>query len=191
MRVSVSSVPATEPVTTAEAKTHLNIDVSDHDTYIGTLVTAARKWVEGKIGRKLVTQTLISTYDQREFILPLTLPYGPVQSISSVQVYDDENDEWDTVASTAYYQAGDVLAEAEDTAATTWPTADRTRDSFRVTYVAGYGAAAAVPEEIKQAIFLLVGAMFEDRLPYVTGTTLNKLPLGWDELLYGAINYAL
>lgn len=169
----------------------MNVDVSTHDTLIATQITAARRWVEARIGRKLVTQTLIATYDQREFVLPLTLPYGPVQSISSVQVFDDEDDAWDAVASTAYYQAGDLLVEAEDTAATTWPTADRTRDSFRVTYVAGYGAASAVPDEVKQALLLIVAAMFEDRLPYLISTVVAKLPLGWDALLQGEINYAL
>ena len=43
--------PAVEPVTVAEAKAHLRVDISDDDTYIGTLITAAREWCEEYLDR--------------------------------------------------------------------------------------------------------------------------------------------
>ncbi len=58
------TAPATEPVTTAEAKTHLRVDTSDDDTLIGTLITVARRRVENDSRHQLVTATWDYTLDR-------------------------------------------------------------------------------------------------------------------------------
>ena len=57
--VTRATGPAVEPLTVAEAKLHLRVDISDDDTYIGTLITAAREWVENYLDRTLITTQLI------------------------------------------------------------------------------------------------------------------------------------
>jgi uncharacterized phiE125 gp8 family phage protein len=49
--------------------------------------------------------------------------------------------------------------------------------------VAGYGGSHTVPEPIKQAILLLVGAWFENREAVLTGTIVATLPFAVDALL--------
>ena len=57
--VTRATGPAVEPLTVAEAKLHLRVDISDDDAYIGTLITAAREWVENYLDRTLITTQLI------------------------------------------------------------------------------------------------------------------------------------
>lgn len=83
-----SSEGSTEPVTTAEAKAFAYIDTSDDDTLIGTLITAARKYIEDYCSVSLVTRTVtIKTADDNEFYLP----NGPLNAITSLQDSDGNN----------------------------------------------------------------------------------------------------
>ena len=86
-----TSAPASEPLTTAEAKTHLNIASADtsHDTYVDTLIAAARYHVETLTNRQMVTATWAFKLDRLPSgRTPLELPIAPVASVSSV-AYDD------------------------------------------------------------------------------------------------------
>jgi Phage gp6-like head-tail connector protein len=56
--------PALEPVTLADAKLHLRESDTGQDTLITALVTAARKAIEERCRRSLVTQTWMVTLDQ-------------------------------------------------------------------------------------------------------------------------------
>lgn len=55
--LSLYSPPVQEPVTLAEAKTHLRVTYTDDDALIAELITAARQWFEEQTYRALVTQT--------------------------------------------------------------------------------------------------------------------------------------
>lgn len=55
--VKVVSGPATEPVTLAEAKLHLRVDIDDDDSLIASLITAARRLCEAASKRVFVTTT--------------------------------------------------------------------------------------------------------------------------------------
>ena len=64
----------------------------------------------------------------------------------------------------------------------TWPALRRPVRAARV--VCGYGAAAAVPSAIKSAILLIVGALYENREDFVTGTIATPLPIAAETLLW-------
>lgn len=64
MPIQIIARPAVEPVTLAEAKTHLRVDLADDDLLIGALITAARQHAETITRRALVTQQWKMTLDQ-------------------------------------------------------------------------------------------------------------------------------
>jgi hypothetical protein len=70
--LTTETAPAVEPVSVSEAKEHLRVDISDDDTYIGSLITAARKYCEEYLDRALVSQQLTMRMDTfpYEFELP-------------------------------------------------------------------------------------------------------------------------
>jgi len=67
-----------------------------------------------------------------------------------------------------------------------WPsTTLRPHNGVCVTFVCGYGdAGSSVPENIRQAMRLLIGHLYENREAVVTGITAGELPLGVDRLLW-------
>lgn len=58
MTVRVVTKPSIEPLTLAEAKTHLRLEESFDDTYVTVLITAARQYIEKVCWRGLLLQTL-------------------------------------------------------------------------------------------------------------------------------------
>lgn len=160
LRVSVA--PATEPVTTAEAKIHLRVEISDDDAFISSLVASARLLVEKTINTSLITQTWELVLDGFPNSDCIKLPNGPVQSVTSVKTYD-ENDTESVFSSSSYLvdTVSDRLALNLDS---TWPTDLRPRAGVKVTYVTGYGDDGSdVPQALKQAILEMVAYWYENR----------------------------
>lgn len=164
--VSLVTAASGQVVTTAEAKSQLRVEVSDDDTLIDGYVVAAQEWCERSVpgGRQLLT----ATYDVPAACWwegPLRLPLPPLQSVTSVKYYDAAGAE-QTLAATEYLvrtprrQPGTV----ERAPGKSWPAleADR-RLPVTVRFVAGYGAAAAVPQLVKQAVLMLAAHWYEHR----------------------------
>lgn len=57
MPVQLITPPAAEPVTLVEAKAHLRLDTALDDSYVSSLITMARQYIEEVCWRGLVTQT--------------------------------------------------------------------------------------------------------------------------------------
>ena len=51
MRLTLQTAPASEPVTRDEAKTHCRVIGTADDSYVDSLITAARLYVERRTGR--------------------------------------------------------------------------------------------------------------------------------------------
>lgn len=85
--------PAVLPVSLDEAKAHLRIDHNDDDALITGLIGAAVAHLDGwtgVLGRCLVEQTWRQDFERLASCL--SLPLGPVISISSVMAGDDTVD---------------------------------------------------------------------------------------------------
>lgn len=83
--------PAIEPLTLAEAKTHLRVDGTDEDMLVQSLVTSSRLHVETLTGRALITQAWRLVLDHWPDARVLKLAIGPLQSVDAVRVYEDED----------------------------------------------------------------------------------------------------
>jgi len=182
--VKLYSAPATEPISSTEAKLHLRVDVTDDDTLITALITAARQLVEEETWRALVTQTWDYVADDWPAGDAIRLPRPPIQSVTSITYLDDAG-ATQTMAAANYivdtYQGRVVLAEGAE-----WPDGELyPASAVRVRYVAGYGAASTVPAPIKAAMLLLVGHLYENREAVASGAGVAsaELPLGVRALL--------
>jgi uncharacterized phiE125 gp8 family phage protein len=162
MRVRVLIPPAAEPVSLAEAKAHCCVDSADEDSHFLRLIIVARAAAEHETSRALVTQTLRLTLDAFPDG-PIQLRRPPVQGITQVQ-YVDTAGVTQTLAGAAY--SLDAVSEPAwllPAYGTTWPATRDQANAVSVDYVAGYGAADAVPEPIKQWMLLAIGDMDDNR----------------------------
>jgi uncharacterized phiE125 gp8 family phage protein len=168
--------PSTEPITTAEAKSHIRVDVSTEDTLIDDYIKVARRLSERLTRRSFITQTItlkLDGFSGGEIVLPRS----PAQSVTSIQ-YVDTDGATQTWSSSLY----DVDTSSEPARVTPaydedFPDTRAVANAVTVTYVAGYGSASDVPEELRLLIRLLVGHYFENREAVGT-VAMHELPLG-------------
>lgn len=181
--------PAAEPVSRTEAKLHCRIDHSTEDTYVDGLITMARELIEGRTGLSLVTQTWKLLYDRwPDHHRYLILGRGPITGVDHVK-YTDTDAVEHTWAATNYVLDGLAnpprLHLAWDAY---WPSETlRPGKAIEVQIECGFGAASAVPNRIKQAMFLTIGAMYENRSEIVIGNNASadskRLAFGVEALL--------
>lgn len=189
MGLSLVTVPATEPISLTEVKAQSRIDISDDDTYLGRLITAARQYAEGITRRAFVAQT----WDYTLAAFPdgaIELPLQPVTSVTSVSYVNSAGATvtftYGTSPDTPKY---DVLTDGPRTRIIPkynldWPETRDHGNAVTVRFVAGY---STMPEDLKQALLLLVGHWYEHREDAVVnvGTSIASIPHGVETLLSG------
>jgi uncharacterized phiE125 gp8 family phage protein len=163
MSLILTTPPAAEPLSLSEAKAHLRVTHTDDDTYISTLIVSARRRVEAATGLKLVTQGWSQFMDCWPDGGMVDVAVKPVSAITDVITFGDT----DTAApiDPAHYfldassnPARLVFRQGRNPA----PPGRRAKGiELRIT--AGFGTAGAVPQELKQAILLLVADQFANR----------------------------
>jgi uncharacterized phiE125 gp8 family phage protein len=177
MNLKTITGPSTEPVTLAEAKLHLRVDHADEDTLITQHIKAARISLEQECRRAFITQTLelrLNAFPARSFVLPRP----PLQAVTAIKYVDKDGVET-TVSSTTYgvdtnAEPGIVYLKSDYY----WPSVTLLPvGGFRVTYTAGWAAAANVPDTIKNAILLMVGTFYENREEVVISAGLTRIAL--------------
>lgn len=157
-----ASGPSSEPVTLAEAKLRLRIDHNDEDALIGALIASARESAEHELGRSIIATTWVLTLDR--FPTSILLPMPRVTDVTRIDYLDD--DSVAQIISPAGYQliaASEFEAWIEPAYGYTWPTTRQQPEAVKVTYVAGWPNAAAVPSGIKDWILLAVGDLYNYR----------------------------
>lgn len=173
----LKTAPATIAVSVAEAKAHMNVTGATDDTYIETLLNAVTGLVEQRTGRKLITQTWYYKFESWPGDGIIVLPFGNTISVTSIKYTDEDGDE-STLSSDDYTVDADsipgrcVLNYDAD-----WPTdVLHNVNPIVVEFVTGYGAAAAVPADIKHAIKYMVGHWYANREVVVIGTITAEVP---------------
>ena len=167
------TAPATVPVTLEEAKLHLNVTHTEEDSLITALVLAATQHLDGYtgiLGRCLITQTWEQEFkglSARHNALRLQL--APANSVTSF-MYTDISGAAQTLAASGFELLVDDLGPYLNVIEI--PATDSGR--IKVTYTAGYGDAAAVPEALKAAIRLHTGSLYEMREREVVGASLSE-----------------
>ncbi len=166
--------PAAEPVTLAEAKAHLRVDSSDEDALIAAMISAAREAAEHETGRTFVSTPWRLTLDQ--FPTSIALPMPRVTAVTQIH-YVDGDGITQALNPAGYQLIADSEYEAwiEPAYGYSWPAVRAQAEAVRVTYIAGWSNAAAVPQAIKQWMLLAIGDMYASREATVIGTIAERL----------------
>ena len=179
---TVDTAAATVLITTADAKAFLKVDISDDDTLIDNLVSAATESAQEYTNRFFIDTTLLQ-YGTKFSDLTELLK-SPVDSITHIKYYDSDNAQ-QTLSSSVY----SLIPAIEPSlislkVSKSYPAvADRT-DAVECKYVVGYGTASTdVPNAIIEAVYLTIGHWYQNRTAVVVGSQVNALPMGAKYLL--------
>jgi uncharacterized phiE125 gp8 family phage protein len=169
------------PITLDEMKDHLRITHTDDDQYINALCLAATSWAEKFQNRTYVKRPRTMVLDK--FPMIIRPKYPPLISVTSI-VYIDIDGAEQTLAASEY-RVDTVTEPGRITEAyeVTWPDIRNVTNAVTITYVAGYGTEAKVPDEVKAAIKLMVGHLYEHR-EAVSEIDMVKVPLSVEHLLW-------
>lgn len=176
--------PAEQVVTTAELKEYLRIDNNLEDGRLQVMEAAAVKALENEISHKFVTQTWDIFLDRwpmqasakwwdgvkemaiSEIVSPvrnITLPIGIGRQLTQFSTYSDDQEFVENVANYTFDSVG-PRARVGLKMGGVWPTTVlRSVNGIRFRVEVGFGAASAVPADIKQAVKEFVAHMYENR----------------------------
>lgn len=175
--------PDAEPVTKTEVETQLRLTAGSEDTYLDTLIAAAREDCESFQNRAYITQTWELTLDGWPDF-PLKVPMPQLISVTSIKYYDTEDVEVTWASSNYFMDADSEPGRIGLAYNVTLPTTTlRPINGVKIRYVAGYGAAANVPQATKQAILLLIGHYYENR-EATSEKKMEELPMAVSSLLW-------
>ena len=173
--------PAEEPVSLVEAKAFLKVDDAAEDGLIGTLIAAARLHVESVTGRAMVFQSWRLVLDAWPGGRTVTLPVGPVDALTAVTVFDEDDEAHELGLAQFSVQAGRLMLPRDISG-----PALRPRLGLEIDYMAGFGTEPEeVPSDIRQALLLLVGYWFEHRDAVIVAGSGAVVPTGFDRLVGG------
>lgn len=169
--------PTIEPVGMEEMRLHLGVDGSDNDDLIEALIVTAREHAEDVTWRKIMTQTWVICLDEWPQEDYIELPYGNLQSVSSVKWKDSDGTET-TLTPTADYlveKNGDQKGRIVLPYGESWPSGELyPSNPITITFVCGWSARADVPKKIRHAIKMIVADLYLHRGDRTTGLTVTE-----------------
>lgn len=183
-RVERVTAPTADPVSVAEAKSHLRVEHSDDDLLIYRLIETAVAYVDvrGALGKAMITQTWAEWFAPNPSELVLSL--GPVQSVSGISYYDTDNALQTATLSDFYVLGPSTRTVMKPKPGYAWPTTFTRDDAIKVEYVIGYGDSYTdVPSTVRHAILMLVSHYYENRELEVVGVNTKTLPFGFEALI--------
>lgn len=176
--------PATEPLTLAEARAFLRVDGPDEDSFISTLITAARLHCESVTGRAMISQSWRIVRDAWPSDRKIRLPVAPLRSLTAVRAFDADGNVTALAPGDFQPGTGKVPAFIFVPAFISGMPAIRAHDAIEIDYVAGYGDAPEdVPQDLRHALLTLVGTWFEHRDAVIVAGSGTVVPVGFDRLV--------
>jgi len=181
--------PSVEPVSVADAKTHLRIDqeFTEDDLYIASLITAARYYVENYVDRTLLRTQLRMKLDYfPAWDLPLPRPPAMADAVT-VQYIPSDN--YSLVSFTNFRTDRDSTpAVIRPQWNGTWPTARGAENDVIISWWAGYGTTGAdVPVPARHAMLLILSHWYRNR-ESVSENRFAPVPMSAETLL-GTVNW--
>jgi uncharacterized phiE125 gp8 family phage protein len=168
--------PIIEPLTVADVAAHLRCDTDD--AALPGLIVAARLWAENETRRAFISRTVRLTLDAFPTCDSyLELPYPNLLTVTSVQ-YVDTNGDTQTFSSSDYsVDTASLPGAIRLNYGESWPSTRCQPNAVTILYTAGYGTTqASVPENVKHAMKLFIGDLYENREGAIVGTIHTENP---------------
>lgn len=180
MALYLDTAPAAQPISRAEAKLHLRATETSEDSLIDALIAAATKHAEHITGRAFVTQTWVKTLDK----FPPNAIELKAALASVVEIKFIDTNGVEQTLNPDHYQVDPYMlpgwvfpAYGYD-----WPETRDQPNAVKVKFVCGFGGASEVPDDVKAALKLLIGHLYENR-EASTDRALTEVPFAVDALL--------
>jgi uncharacterized phiE125 gp8 family phage protein len=183
MSLVMTSPPAVEPVTVADAKAHMRIDTDAEDVLIGSLILTSRLHIEAALSLAFITQTWKLTLDRWTIGREIDLPMAPLRSVGGVRVKDASGNAT-TVSEQSY-----LVDLASRPPRLVWnnstpPLPRLVAKGIEIDLTAGFGDdASSVPAPLKHAILMLTAHWYEHRDPREIGSDRARIPDAVSDLI--------
>lgn len=181
---SLVSGPATEPISIAEAKSHLRVDGPDEDLAISNLITEARQYCERLTNRAFGVQTWDMWTDR--FHPAVEVPKPPLSSVTSVTYTDTDGNSQTATGSIYTVDADSIPGRVYLAYNQSWPSTQSIPKAVKIRYVAG---SSTTPGPVKRAMLLLIGHWYNNREDQIIGTVATSIDHAARNLLAPYIVY--
>ncbi len=175
MLFSTKTGPAMEPVSLQEALEHLRWEFDTEHDLIERLIKSATEYVENYTQRLIIQRTITGYADGFENCMELKPDLVSVASIK----YQDTTDTQQTLDSSVYkVNPHKLVGELKLKSGQSWPSTFDDDLVVEVEFTAGMAESNEdAPHDIKAAILLMVGTLFENRESIVVGVSSSDMPL--------------
>lgn len=184
MNVYLYTAPTIEPISLDDLRLHLRLNPSqlDEEEYLEDLIKGARRRVENLLQRQLLTATwdyYLQDWPAEEWFY---LPYGNLQSVTSIAWKDQDGTTTTMTVTTDYLVEtnGEGLGRIVLPDDADWPTTELyPSNPIKTRFVCGWTAAAAIPYQIRAAIKMIAADLYLNRssqelFPTGQGYQVNK-----------------
>jgi uncharacterized phiE125 gp8 family phage protein len=187
MQVELVTAPTAFPVDVEALRRHVwetYDSEAEDDTYFEELLARATAHVETVTNRRLVSQAWRGYLDCWPVGNgPIVLPFGKVTGVTRFNwMGEDASDH--ILTENTHYAVSVVGYWPKVVPIGSWPSGSLfVVDPIRVEFVAGFGAAAAVPADLKAAILILAAHWYKNREIVRVGNMVSPLPTSFDALI--------
>lgn len=183
---SITTPPASEPISTDKAAEHVRVDSADDIEYLAALITVAREYAEAVTGRTALTTA-------HRVVAPSWAAFGiasdqsislfrtPLVSVQAVKYYAPDAATITTM-DTGDYRAITTTEPGILQITGDLPAVDCRPDAIQIEFTSGVATSALVPATMRHAIKMLVAHYYEQRVPIAFATS-TEIPFGLRVLL--------
>lgn len=164
------------------AKLHLRVDSDDEDPLILQHIRAAQREVERQTRRALTGGRWELALDRAPSGRVLELPRPPLRSVESITYTAPDGSEATLPPEAYVVDTRPLVGRIVLAPGASWPALADVPAALRVVYDAGY---ETVPEDLQDAILLIVGHRYANREDVVLGTSATAIPQASQAILNG------
>jgi uncharacterized phiE125 gp8 family phage protein len=183
MGIAITDPPDAEPLSLEEFKAHSRIDSDADDTYIGSLIQAAREYVESVTALQLMRAEFTVTLNRFPMDDYIDLPNGPLHEVETITYIDTAGDSQVLSDSDYEIDTGVMPGRIYIDRSVGWPTVKSQRNAVEIVYTAGWANSGEVPEKARHAIRFLAANWYENREPIGPSGMVATIPFAAEALI--------